>query len=624
MGNFLVVVPAPGTAREAKALFYDTLRAAKEIRSQAPAQTLETEWSYCASFARLNGSGGALVTDPKTGSWLVAVGTWFHQDAYASGAESRLLQRYLQLDNPGQLGRELEGFFALTFGDSRTRQIFLLTDLLGSCGVFWRALPDGIVLSGSSLLLAALRKCKLDAVGAQEFLNTGVIYEDRTCYQDIRKLAPAMVYGFSTESQAPTQQYYWRAADLAPESLQGEAAVDALWCQIGRAAKRIAGEFSQPVCDLTGGYDSRAVAACLIAAKVPFATTVFGTSESADVVISRGLAKRLELPHLHSEPLCSYSFERFLASLPLTDGEYDLVNYVQIREIHEKLSEKFTISINGSFGEVARGYWWELLFPFIGAQRPLNAKKLAALRYAAQDYDDSLFPSPHRLNMTEHFAGVIERTNAGLCGFPNTFQMDHAYLMMRMQRWQGRIASSTNQVWPCLSPFMFRPVLETMLQAGSLLRWRSLLVRKMLAKFSPQLASYPLEHGFPAEPVSWRNVHRFAPLGPYFAKKVVGKAARTLGVRRAIAEDSEMTPRLQLWNNERVRETLLPGTMKLSSWLDPSALESFLKRSTQRDFAFGDQWARLLSLECALRAADRVARARTDSHAIENDRPVMR
>ena len=47
---------------------------------------------------------------------------------------------------------------------------------------------------------------------------------------------------------------------------------------------------------------------------------------------------------------------------------------------------------------------------------------------------------------------AVARAGAAITQFPNTSQMDNAYLTLRMQRWQGRIASSTNQIWPALSP----------------------------------------------------------------------------------------------------------------------------------------------------------------------------
>ena len=50
-----------------------------------------------------------------------------------------------------------------------------------------------------------------------------------------------------------------------------------------------------------------------------------------------------------------------------------------------------------------------------------------------------------------------------------------------------------------------------------------------------------------------------------------------------------------------MKDLLLPAKMKLSGWLDPAALEAFFQRSQQPGFSFDEQWARVLSLELALR-----------------------
>jgi len=607
VGNFLVVIPAKSAAPSAETLFRNGLIAAREIRSQIPCNSAESEWALAASFPRYNGSGGCLVTDPETGSWLLSIGTWFHRDGYSSGAEPKLLRRYLTVGAP-HLGLELEGFFILIFGDARSREVVVMTDIIGSCHCFQRSFGGGIVLSGSSLVLAALENCNLDLTGCQEFFFAGIIYEDRTCYQEVRKLGPAAVFRFA-EGAKKSEERYWRPAHSNPESLRGEAAVEALWDGVTRAAKRVQGLYPNPVCDLTGGYDSRALVAAFLGAGVRFATAVSGAADSADVRISRGLAQMLGLANLHSEPMKQISFDQVLACLALTDGEYDLVNYAQIREIHRRLSEQFDVSINGSFGEVARGYWWELLLPRIGARQHLDAHKVAQRRYAAQRFDSSIFPTAQRLELVGHFAGVIERTNAGLFDLPNTFQMDHAYLMMRMQHWQGRIASSTNQIWPCLSPFMFRSVLETMLGTRAMLRWRGLMIRKMLARFSPRMADYPLEQGFPAQPVTWKNFYRFLPLVSYFGEKVIAKAAgKVTGRRIGESSNARIEPRLQLWREEQVKEVLRPTNMELAGSLDSSTVANFLNRSQQKEFPFSEQWARVLSLECALRAATHARR----------------
>jgi hypothetical protein len=307
------------------------------------------------------------------------------------------------------------------------------------------------------------------------------------------------------------------------------------------------------------------------------------------------------------------SFEQAKQAFIFTDGEYDLIEYARILEVHQALAGRFEISLNGSFGEIARGYWWELLWPQTGARRPLEAQKIARLRYAAQAFDAALIPPDLRLDLVSHFASVIERTNAGLTDLPNTLQMDHAYLVMRMQRWQGRIASSTDQLWPCLSPFLFRLALETMLQTRARLRARSLLIRRMLTEFQPRLAAYPLETGWPALPVTWKTLHRFRPLLGYYGKKAMSRMARSRGgsSRSSASPSGPLPAPRQLWQEEEVRDLLQPATMRAGQLLDPVALGDFLRRSQQPGFPFNDQWARLLSLEYTLRS---LASIKTEPH----------
>jgi len=581
-------------------VFQDGLEHARLIKFQVPSEIIETGWARAASFPRQNGSGVSIVSDLKSGSWLLATGTWLHADDYGSGAESRLLDRYLEV-GAERLGRELEGFFVIVVGDARNREVIVLTDVVGSCHCFSRSWENVTALSGSSLLLAALQAVDLDPVACQEFLYTGIIYEDRTCYREVRKLGPAAVFRF-VDGMLRTQQRYWRITDIAPNSLDGQAAVRALEGTLIRAAQRIGRLFGHPVCDLTGGYDSRALVAAFLTAGMRFSTTVFGPAESRDVIVSRGLASLTGLPLLHLAPQGEVSFERVKYALSFTDGEYNLIDYARILEVHQRLSACFDISINGSFGEVGRGYWWELLFPRAGACRTLNARTLARSRYAAQSYDASLFPPETRLDLVAHVAAIIERANAGLSQLPNTMQMDHAYLMLRMQRWQGRIASSTDQLWPCLSPFLLRSILETLLRTAVRLRRRGLLIRRLLAELQPRLAAFPLEHGYPALPVTWKNFHRFWPVPVFYGKKILGRAVRLTG-RTAVLPVSGPTNlpvQLQLWHGEEVRALLQPATMKLAYLMDATALNDFLQHSQRPGFSYNDQWARLLSLEYTL------------------------
>jgi hypothetical protein len=606
VGNFLVTIATIIPGRSAENLFRVGLDSARKLLKHESSAVLEGAESCVAVFARLNGSPVTIASDARTGTWLSSIGTWFHSAGYASGSNVRLLERYLEV-GPEKLAQELEGFFVLFVGDPRARETVLITDIIGNCHCFVRPMHQALAISGSSLLLASLAPCELDQVGCQEYLRTGVIYENRTCWKEIRKLGPASVFRFRP-GREQTVSKYWHFEAIAPNSIAVSDAARTLWEHLVCAASKVGKVFNKPLCDLTGGYDSRALVAAFWSAKLPITTTVSGAEDSLDVTLSSRLSAIADLPHIHNHPPEAVNFDAVSEALSFTDGEYDLVEYARILQIHRSAMEHFDISVNGSFGEVARGYWWELLLPYVGRRQKLNGSKIARLRFDTAGDPAEIFSPGVRLELTSHFSSIIERCNAGLAHYANTAQMDHLYLDMRMQRWQGRIASSTNRIWPCLSPFMFRSVLETILATDFRLRRRSLLIRDLLSRYAPMWAEVPLEHGYPAVPATWRNLHRFTPILLYYGRKIGLRTAGGLGIRTSVNTSAHRSvpSRLQLWSENPVRAIMDHQTMRLNGLLDAAALQAFLTQSQQENFPFEGTWNRILSLEHTLRVLSSV------------------
>jgi len=601
LGNFFVVIPSPERPQDSRALFSAGIERAASLLGVRPSRELSADWFHAASFPRHNGSGSVIVSDQATGSWLTSIGARFHADGFACGEESRLLHAYLSSDARAT-ARNLEGNFVLVIGDGRSREVVVITDIAGNCHGFMRYTARGLVLSGSSLLLASLEDFHVDEEALQEFLATGIVYEDRSLFREVRKFGPGLVTRFFDGRRPPASERYWSPASVKPDSYEGRDAASLLWTNLTAAAEKIRRAFPNPICDLTGGYDSRATVAAFAAAREPMATIVSGLPDSADVRVSAGLAKMAGIPHIYFEPPPEISLEDVRGALRLTDGEYELVEYSRIACVHERAARQHPASVNGCFGEVARGSWWELLAGRVGAREPLDTMMLARKRYAAKPFDASLARPGERLDLATHLAGVVQRTNHDLQNAPNTLQMDSAYILMRMQRWQGRIASSTDRIRACVSPFEFRSVLEVMLATKPRDRQRSLLIRRMLAEFQPKWAEFPLEHGYPAVPATWKNFYRFAPVLGYYAGRARAKIAERLGATRAASPAGGVPPaRLQLWADVRVQKFLDPRDMHLAAALDVAALAAFLDRSKATAFPYGDQWARVLTVELALR-----------------------
>jgi hypothetical protein len=601
MSDFLVLVgPA---AEDTGALA--RVRAVLDALGRSPGTRASAPGSTAMVTARGNGTGGAIAVDPATGDWLLAAGTWFHAGGVGSGDEAQLLAR-IQRDGALAVARELEGFFVLAHGSASATTVTVIGDIAGACHAYVRAVPGGVAISTSAACLAALGPSSPDRIAVNEFLATGIIYEDRSLWSEVRKLPPACLRVYSGAGCAE-QPAYWTLHEVTPERLTLDDAADAIGQALSAAARRIASRYPRVLCDVTGGYDSRATIAGFLAADLPFSATVSGPADSGDVRVSKAIAARFGLAHRHMTRQAALDAPAVAAAFRCTDGQYDLVEYARIAAIHGSHARDNDISLNGSFGELARAYWWELLFPAIGQREPLNAHRVAAARIGATSWDSAVLAAPDRIALVPHFTEVVTRATAGLADRPNTLQMDNVYFQLRMQRWQGRIASSTDHIWPCLSPFMLKSVLVPVLESQSRARMRSLLVRQMLDRLTPTLAAMPMEHGYPALPARASNLHRFWPLLPYYAGRVTDKLGRMMG-RRSPATGSQPPSTAALLGADAAWAPRLEfAQFRASGMADDAMLDRFLTAATLPGFAFDPQFCRLFTIEVALAE---VARAR--------------
>ena len=146
MSNFLFI---SGTGEAAATAWRNALAQTQRLKNSAPLNVLEAASVRVAAFARQNGSGTPLLVDESTGDWLLAAGSWFHADGYGSGAEARLLTRLAQAGS-AQTALELSGFFTLLYGEARSGETHVITDLIGSHHAFQRVFPWGTALAAST------------------------------------------------------------------------------------------------------------------------------------------------------------------------------------------------------------------------------------------------------------------------------------------------------------------------------------------------------------------------------------------------------------------------------------------------------------------------------------------
>ncbi|MBS3935897.1 MAG: hypothetical protein KGZ43_06965, partial [Sulfuritalea sp.] len=530
--------------------------------------------------------------------WIADFGTWLPLPAAPGRDAAWLVEQYLAHGAEG-LARQLQGFFVLIIVDQRQRQVHVITDRCGSLHIYWRRLEDGVAVCTSSAVLAQCAPSTLDPVGVHEFIATGILYEDRSLWQGIRKIGPATVLTLDPAGVQPRR--YWDFTAVEPERLNLEAAAEQTHHGLVAVLKALSDTGEPLISDLTGGYDSRLLLTGLLDAQRPFHTTVSGSADHPDVTVAARIAAELDLQHQNIGAPPLPTAEEFDAAVRMTDGEYDAFDFARILHIHRRLAAGHGMSLNGSFGELARGYWWELLWPKLASRQPLDVGRVAKKRFAAIGYDQSIFAPAARLDLAAHMTAVAGRAIVPIAGYPNTTQMDCVYYSLRMQRWQGRIASSTNQLWPAIPPIGFAQVLDPILAAKADARFRSLLARRLFQRFAPPLARIPLEHGYPPTPASPFNLWRFSPLLSHYGGKVINKVAAKLGVAIKPAAPTTRPDDTALMRETGIAEWRQAPLILQSGPFDEQALRNLLDKNSLTSGPRAEQWRRLMTLEALLR-----------------------
>jgi hypothetical protein len=174
--------------------------------------------------------------------------------------------------------------------------------------------------------------------------------------------------------------------------------------------------------------------------------------------------------------------------------------------------------------------------------------------------------------------------------------MDNIYLSLRMHRWQGRIASATSRLWPCISPFLMREPMEIALSAPPRARVRHRFTRRLIEHLNPRLARLPLAQGYPALPLRPGTALRFWPLVTENWQKVASRLRPP-----ASGPASSANPLKSLTQNAEVRELLDPAHMRSSYLYDPKPLKNFLEQASQNGFDQPHHFGRVLTLEMTSR-----------------------
>lgn len=576
-----------------------------------PAARHEADGLAMAAFPLA--AGGASLSGPTPGGLLGAeIGLWFRDEQPGRPELAPLLPALLGPDDalPAAL-RGLDGYFALAAADPAKRELAVLTDRGGALHIYRAQFGGVTAIASSALVLAAVSGAGFDATGVRDFLATGTVYGNNSLFAGVTKLEAATLYRF--RDGVPAGEARWFAIEAL---FHGGPTPPGDSAQLAEAmretVRRLLAVCERPVLDLTGGFDTRNVLATTLSLGAQPVVITVGAADSRDVVAARRIAATLGLNHRHYIPgrdLPELSFADMEAAVQLADGEISALEYGSVAAFQKRLAPEFDLNINGTWGELCRGYWWDALLPWVGRRNAFDARGFAQKRFAVEGWADRMTAGLHQDTLLDRFTAEVERVTSRLGGYPNTAGADACYYSMRMQRWGGRIASSTLRIRAFGSPFFFLRTMAPALSAPLATRFGGRMAAQLVERLHPQLAALPMADGYPALPLRLGTAHRFVPLAADLASRASRKIMNRLRGQAAVHVPGAVAERWDMRDLPEVAALLEPGALRTRGLYEPAAIGGFLEAARARQPIERVQLGRVVTLELAARALARVPAA---------------
>jgi Asparagine synthase len=265
---------------------------------------------------------------------------------------------------------------------------------------------------------------------------------------------------------------------------------------------------------LTGGKDSRLIAAALTAAGVPFRARTHGVADHPDVVVAAMIAGQLGVEHTVTEPRPPGSHDeaeligRLRGTVLVSDGMLSAFENVG-RPDPEAIAEP--VQSGGHGGELLRGGYaqaaWRSRSP-VGAWRPAAGAWSAAA-------GAELFRRMTTRRMGLLHAGAAGAYLASLAQYAAALRrgslraLDDFYLENRAGRWSAAARQGYLLRSPLVQPFFSDSVVAAARAVPLRDRITDRLPRQVLAALGPELLDIPLAGGgWKGEPQSAAGLPR--------------------------------------------------------------------------------------------------------------------
>jgi hypothetical protein len=358
--------------------------------------------------------------------------------------------------------------------------------------VYVAELPGAAILSDRAMWAASVagRLGDYDPLHASALLNLGFPLGEQTPFRGVSALPPSSsVHLKSGQLTSTTGQQHHTAAD---DSAAGVAAA------LREAVEPLRAAGGGVELSLTGGKDSRLVAAALTAAGIPVLAKTHGFPEHPDVVVAAEVARVLGIPHTVTSPAAPGEkvdvAGRLRGAVLVADGM--LSAFENVGRPDPEPSPLITAGGHG--GELLRGGYAEVA----AGRRAAGLRAGEVLRRLTTKHIGLLRRGP----VVSYLAALRPWTTAALAHGPLQ-TLDFFYVVNRAGRWSAAARQAYLLRERLVQPLFDERVVRAARRVPLADRVSGGLSRAVLAQLCPALTDVPLAGKPPAgrAPFDWRR-----------------------------------------------------------------------------------------------------------------------
>jgi asparagine synthase (glutamine-hydrolysing) len=407
------------------------------------------------------------------------------------------------------------GMFSLIVFDTQSETLSIVSDRLGTRAPFYTVRGSRLVFGTElkGIAVADPQSLKIDPVGLAQLFSFGSHLHGTTWVEGYSRLDPGTILTATRSGVTTTPYWEYRYREDAPR-LDQPSYVTQYSVLFDRAVERCMSMPGRKGIFLSGGYDSRTVAAAIRPRHLPIPSFTFGQPESRDAQIAPLLAKRLGMSNelLSEEP---GHLRRYCESIIWrTEGMLSLYETTSI-QFHDKFKAAFDVLLTGFLGEFSGSHIWpKLLFTH---DRRRAAEQLFARMTAARR-------ATLRRIFTDRFQNEVfeEMHRRFLASFD---AIDNEHLHNVADSWSFRNVKPQGN---CHSPSIDRHVIELRCPHLDNDLVDFLLTIPPWERIEQRVYKKMIAYGFPhVRDIPCTNSNR--PIDPNFAREYAKMAARYAG-----------------------------------------------------------------------------------------------